>query len=57
MPTIAQPFRSDRLDVLRPAVDGDDIVRGCGEMRGNVAADGTGADNCDAFTHRTIPPR
>jgi hypothetical protein len=32
-------------------------VRSGSKMRGNVAADGTGADVCDALAHRTIPPR
>ena len=53
----AQALRSHRLHMLRPAVDGDDIVRGCSEMRGDVAADGAGADDCDALTILIIPPR
>src|SRR5438552_18423566 len=37
--------------MLGPTVDGDDIMRGYGQMRGNIAADGAGADNGDAFPH------
>ena len=51
----AQALRSHRLHMLRPAVDGDDIVRGCSEMRSDIAADGAGADDCDAFAHGRSP--
>ena len=54
-PFECQPVPSDPLDVLGPGIDQRHVEPVMGELTAGIAADGTGADDGDAFLHDLLP--
>ena len=54
-PLDGEPVAADRLDMLGPGIDQDDVEPVMREMAAGIAADRPGADDRNALVHDLLP--